>query len=456
MDFTSFDQIGTGTLAITEKETNELRWWDYYLGKLEGLFEGLNGREHNGISIVAGLRKEYVQMFKHLSLFYQDMLLSERPAISSTNESRQEWIEEYKDNIFEALDDAIESWSVLGKGILMTQADGSIRGIKNFNYYPIKAAYDEKITLGHCFIYTYPEYPTDQMKTRTNFPPNRARVVKYSNVPGFEINTIETYGFTGTQIQAPLGKNTLTKLIDTQNSLVTSVSVIGKDSGTFYPDVEPHIRELILRETIDTRRLNSHSFPNLVAPATSGLVGPDGRLLRPFPDTGSVLEADEGESYSYLTPELEVAATHAKIQRIINYIHLTSRVPPIIFGLDIGKGESGAAREKLLQGPDGIIRRVRREIENVLNEVFDAMGAPEGDTKIKWVADPFANVEARETLWLNRFDTGALEKNELRTEAWDMEPLEKFDEEEIPNEESENNQQERINNFMEDMNNGSN
>lgn len=390
-DYTSFDQLTTGWQMEYLRYNTEMAWESLYNGNFQVMSQGVEATIDNGLTVIDFSEAMWINWFWVASKFYQDAFTAERPTVTPQKS------EEVFEPIWRAIRRAVEWYSVKGRVVLIQKKDGTVTAVNPSFYYPIRAKWDAELTIAHALVYRWTE-PQKQIIYEHRVP-DRARIVKFDKKLG--INTVENYVLEGTVIGEKLSE---------EESDIENIYVFGEgERDTFYPALVPLVFELTIREAYESRLLNRHSSPIAIVPPNAGLVGPDGNSrLDPKGNTVEY-EADTGTNkFGYLTWEGHLVDNREKIERLVRNIHLITGVPPVVFGIDIGKGESGQAREKLMFTAMSKVRSIRKEVELVLEEILG------GDTEVSWVSSPFTTEEERRAAVLRETAVGIISINEAR------------------------------------------
>ena len=106
-----------------------------------------------------------------------------------------------------------------------------------------------------------------------------------------------------------------------------------------------------------------------------------------------------------------------------------SGMPPVAFGVDLGKGESAEARRQLSGVAVGKLNSARRQIEEALPAALRVAGAPAGTIVVKWAAGPLddthrkvESVNRRVEVIVSALQGGLINAEEGRALAREMDP----------------------------------
>ena len=207
--------------------------------------------------------------------------------------------------------------------------------------------------------------------------------------------------------------------IGRQLSVDTPTDTLGMwafgDGSDAYRDIRPLVGALLISETLGGYTLAQFANPILQGPGVGiaqmqGKGNVEVRLAR----GGLAPRAKEDPEYSWLRPEPAMDQYLEYQQRLIDEIRTHAGLPPSVDGQDVGRGESGEARERIMFTAMAKMRRLRRNLERIIPLVVAAMGAPAGGVEVSWTADPFGTVAARNAEVINDVAAGLLTVDEGR------------------------------------------
>ena len=108
------------------------------------------------------------------------------------------WLAENGMQVWERIGRAVQQWSVLGLGVLVSYQDGTLRHIGSSNYFRVGAFDDDDLQVGHGIGYPYRELSTSELNNPGAInPPNRLRWIRYMPSNSENINDVTTYSFQG-------------------------------------------------------------------------------------------------------------------------------------------------------------------------------------------------------------------------------------------------------------------
>ena len=393
--YTHLEQFEEGRQLEYVRYAQEIKWERLYMGDFLGLSLGIKKTVENGLEVIDFPSSARINWFRIASTFYQDALTSERPTITMEDGTEPDPL--VVEQMWTQIVRAVEYWSIKGRIVLIKRKDGTLLAVNPTSYYPIRAEWDDQITLGHALVYRYWQ-PVEDVIYRTGTP-DRVKIVLFDKELG--VNVVRYHELHGQLIGS---------LIEEVESDIEDIFVWGEgERDTFYPQMEDLVRELVIREAYASQLLNKHSAPILIVPTNSGLIDDDGNVK--LSAKGSVIEIDPAEMSSppeYVVWDGHLEANDEKIKRIVNDIHLATGVPPVVFGIDQGKGESGESRDRLMFSAMARVRRVRKGLELAMELVLG------GNVEVSWVSSPFATEEERRAAVLREFAIGVITANEAR------------------------------------------
>ena len=427
-----FAQVTTGFNTGLPRIEDQRRFGQWYDGDYANLIPK-TGTLANGLTLFSRTDLVDVPIFRLISSYYQDGILSSRPTIVASNNSLKAWLADRKDMIDRVLEKAILNWSVMGRVVFLTDTAGNWRAVRPYNHIAVKSPDDEEKVIGHILIYPFRQ-PTGgvQHPTLVKNVPDRINVLKYSEELG--INEFAQYQVAGTVIgnlvQGPI------------TGSVTGVWDGGGDDSIYRP-IAKLCSTLMVRLTLANRGMNRNSDPHMTVPAGALAAAPPQLPGNPVSDTkpknlqeaiangrGAILgvSPDENGTYGYMTFDAAPAGVQAAIEYLVSLIHVSSGVPAQSFGFNVGLNESGAARKTAMLRSEQLIREIRNELERLFPLMIQALGAPAGNIHISWGRDPLESEEERDDRVLKLLAGGIITQNEAR-ELLNMEPL---PEEEMP------------------------
>lgn len=401
-EITSYELIQPGLAWTWPRLRSEERWQSLHDGDLGVLWEGVIPSVDNGLSILGinaagGIQDGVIRSnwFRVISDFYTDAMHGENPTIASGAAARDGFLRAYSEAVLREVERATRFYTIKGRGVLLVDSRG-VRAVDPSVYFPVTNPGDSGDVIGHILAYPYVERPEGRAPQDYEAP-NRMRFVLWS--PTLEVNSTSTWFYQG---------GILGQMISEEAADVAGIFVWGRGpEDAMYTQVVSPVREAMMRQTIINRILNRHGQPHLVVP--DSLV--DDLTLNP---TGMTLPEDTANKgvTRYLTHDGAMASQMDQLNHLMETIHILAGIPPVVFGVGAGRGESGQARDRLMFSALARVRRIRRDIEGILPAVFDALGAPAGDTSVSWIVNPFSTQQERTDSILAQVAAGVLSADE--------------------------------------------
>ena len=329
-----------------------------YLGNRDPLISGIVATLGNGLKRLDFDLAPYVNLFALATDFYRDAVLSERPQVSRPL-TDQQW---------RIVSQTVVNMLWGGYGVIQIRRTGIMAPVSPLDYIPIFAPWDLTFVESHVIAYRYAE-GGDVI--------NRVRLIVVEIGGTYE----ELYELDGTILGKRLEDEPMP-------SDVAKLIVVGDgiDAG-FYNDLIPIARELTIREGYGAYILNRNASPVMLVPPTAGLLQQGGAVIED-PRERETYQTKEPGDYGYLTWDGNLSDNAESIARQWLAYHLTTRIPPQITGIDIGKGESGVAREKLLLAAQAYIRELRLSVARVIVELVPG-------AEVTWLTSPLHTLDDR-------------------------------------------------------------
>ena len=409
----SLDAIRPGAQWTWARLARDEVHQQYYEGDYSALLSGITATAANGLSSIGSAVNDLtpVNWCRVVTDFYIRALFSERPAVTSLAPSRQAFIDDRREEVFAALERASEWRSIKGWGVLMVTSGAGLVAVDSSYYFPLRDEADVHRTIGHVLAYKYRAYdPTETLVNDPRRIANRIRIVRYSEMLG--VNDVTTYTLEGGV--------TIGQPLESAPSDVQGIWSWGRDDQDDYHDIASLILQAAIRLTLSQQALNRNANPHLQGPGPG--IDALARDTAGYRRTamGLLLPVEYNQPpYEWVSWDPGLEAAYEMLRELRESIHTVTGVPRVVFGFagsgaSGGAGESGEARDRLMYSAMARVRTLRREIENILPMVLDAMGAPEGDTTVSWVADPFASVQERTQEVLMMLTSGVISIDEAR------------------------------------------
>lgn len=264
---------------------------------------------------------------------------------------------------------------------------GTVRSVDPVHWAPVYAREDGDVYQGHVLGYPWRqlaagENPNQQMT------PNR---IDFHMVAELR-QEWRRYEFDG----AIVGD-----LLMTGVSPIERVAVEGDGLGVYRPLAAPS-REYAVRMSTAARVLGRHSNPHLQGPASAVIARRDGSLGVDISDGGSYLPKPDADSpdFQYVVWDGQLQAHDKHLQRVVDWIHSFTGIPLAAEGSGSGLVESGKSYERAMFAAVGRVRRTRRRIASLLDQL---------GFRIEWQLDPFESKGERSASLTGLVGAGILE-----------------------------------------------
>lgn len=395
----SLEQFGQGFQWQFPRIQQEEFWDKWYDGEFDTLFPSKKDIE-NGLNQFDIKNLIKLDLFSLASDFYTEAVVAEGPEYSTEDEALRLWLDEMRPTILEVLGRMVLNWSIKGRGILVTHEDGTLHAVDASSYFRVGEYYDPDETVGHILAYRYrvPESP-GELNLPNSFSsrePNRIRVTKYAPVE--DINTVQTFMYAGHTIGTPVTGE--------ENAGVTALAVVGK-GDSWYGDAQRVAAQLMIMLTLIVKSQHKHLTRPVMLPhdVLANIGGkndkrtPREKLSAVYNEKDPVftISEDSMAAAAGLIPgDYDFVSTMDTVLYLAQTYYLLSGLPPTSFGIDIGKGESGFAREKSEDRAAIRARNVRDDMAKALPLIIKGMGAPDGELSVSWRSSPFESRIDRE------------------------------------------------------------
>lgn len=413
----SFDQFAPGLFLNFDRVRRERNYQNWYAGDYTDFFPPPS--IDNGFKL-HNIKDRIIYPFhKIASQFYTDAAIAERPVVTSDNDQLQAWWDENEAYVYRILEDATREWSITDRVVFITHEDGTFEFAASPDYYRIGEYYDPDTRVGHVLVYLYREYTEAELKNPSfTYLFNRARVLKYH--PEENINTVQIFEYSDTgYFGAQIGP--------TENAGITSITVAGR-GDSWYGDSRDVVARFMARLTNNDRALNRSDNRPLVLPSSLlSTYNPEGDPMTPTQKLKNITEtvnpvvsgpsASEGNPYMGTIGE---AYQYPDEQDLLEYLgqlcYLVAGVPATSFGIGIGEGESGYARERAQDRASARCRAYRSDLQSHLPTILRGMGAPDGKISFSWTTNPFEDKRAKFDELARELQLGAITVDEFRAD----------------------------------------
>lgn len=422
----SIDQVGTGFnfhISRLQREENYEKWYD-------GNYNSLMPKPDidNGYNLIDYENLPLMPLHQISSDFQAESALADGPDMLGDSDELMSFIAEIRSVVQEELEKLTFQWAIKDLGVIATDEDGQVFSINPSNYFRVGDIEDDDERVGHILFYRYYEPGTDTAflnhpdTTREN---NRVRVVRY--MPLEDINTTQTFVLEGNQIGEPLTEQ--------EPAGITSLAVVGQWKP-WYKDSQRIVAQFFISRGLYSKTIYKHiNRPLVVPPAAFPNTKGDSRTPTEkarsiYEMKDPVLQASEQDGMGgLLMGDYDFPSIMDDIIYYAQNYYLISGTPPTAFGIDLGKGESGLARERAEDRAAIRIRNFRDDLIKVLPIIIRGMGAPDGEVTVSWRTDPFQTAMGREDI-IRLYTAGLID----RPTAQEMLSLQVMETEEAPEE----------------------
>lgn len=400
----SMEEFGTGYHVNFPEPFERRKYNDWYDKRYNTLYRNepsiSNGRKL--------LDNQYdtidLPVFKVASDFYNSAVLAEEPAMTSQTTSGTTWLEQNKGRILRALRRGTKHWSIQDYGV-WTAEPNMIRAVEPTFYFRVGEPDQPDALVGHIIAVPWRYRTLDELNVHVQGNiPNRITVIKVGvNEQGERFSTQQVFEFDGNVIGSALTGLTPSTIVsvcvagtgdswygdvqDLAGRIITSITLIDDDINRMRN--QPRFVPGSLRE-----KLNELLTINERTPSPQQLVKSINELIRPV----VVIDGQEDDASAYSTDKvIDLSGTFEALRTQLDLFFIGSGLPPSSFGIGVGRGESGYAREKAQDAASARARAYRSDLTECLPELVVGAGAPQGGTyTFNWSAPPFQDRTARQ------------------------------------------------------------
>ena len=347
--------------------------------------------------------------FKVATDFYTDSCWAERPAVSGS-EGVERWLAENAERVFLMFRRATQDWAIHGRGVVVVHQDGTLVNVDPPNYFRLGEIWEPDEVVKHVICYRYHDPGRVDLIPSQYKVLNRIRVIKYAPAEG--VNTVQTFLYHGWRIGVALDEE--------RPAGIQELCTFGLDDS-FYGDIQDLMSRFIIQLTNNHATLNRAQNSIITLPTSALNTYSDDtdiqtRIQSLRDAVRPIIGLPQGET---ITPSrLEMATEYPNQQQHLEYlahlISLVTKVPPTSFGIGLGKGESGIARERSQDAAAARIRDIRDRIARCLPRVITALGAPQGEYSFTWNTSPFEDRVAKQRQLLELLNAGVISIEEAR------------------------------------------
>lgn len=368
-------------------------------------------------------------LFRLASDFLGNAVIGELPAHSPNSQAQEAWVERHESIIMRALRRATVYWSIHDYTVF-TSERGFIRAYDPQYYWRVGDPAQRDELVGHILAHPYREVRIDEVNANVHHlerVPDRIQVLKvYPENPDSENptmpSTVEIYELSGRD--GVVGR----RLSGPSMSSVTAACVAG-DGDSFYPGSKDLAAQIILdfsniEQDLNRDRNMIELFPAEVADAIKRAAprsqrSDDLRGLREYLYTQRFPAASFDPERGMPQPRKESIRLDSAFEMLrssLDLFFMASGVPPSSFGIGVGRGESGFAREKAQDAASARARAYRRDLADCLPILCAKAGAPPNGGMIgwTWASPPFQDRAARQAELIALHSAGIITTDEVR------------------------------------------
>lgn len=404
----NMDAVGEGYVVNFPEIGEQERHVEWYKGEFTSMFP--EATVNNGLKLF-DTTTDLIRLpvFSTTSNFYSAAALAESPSISTESLEAKAWIKDHKAMIEKSLERGARRWSVHGTAII-TAEDGFIRALDyddNAIYLRVGERDRPDTLVGHVLLYPFymPQEEGEELVHNVNVP-NRIRVEKFFGDNG----TLQTFHFDGHTIGVPV-EGDAGRL---SASPITAFCVAG-DGDTWYSRLDSiGSMLLIMISNIHGTIMRFENRPVYLPVRVYNMMREElERIQRMMQDAGNTDEEEpiitlqqvaqafdklvrprmgidnEEEPPMGSAETLELVTQFEALRSYQDYFYLGSGLPPASYGIGVGRGESGIARERAQDAAATRIRAFRRDLSECLPNLVAGAGMPAADISFNWITSPF-------------------------------------------------------------------
>ena len=379
---------------------NQRNWERWYDGNYIGLFPPPT--MGNGLAQLDSLHGvQNLPLFRVASNFLADAALADMPNITGhTEEQLAQW-EEYEPLMERVLQHATRYWSIFGGAVIACEP-GMARAINPMHYYRVGLPELRDQDAGHILLLPYTDQSVAQQQTQQDHAsPNRIEVIK---VLPDQAPTTQKFVFNGELIGGPLGPPA--------PSTIQAVYTAG-EFDSWYGGARDAAAQLMIALAMAIVDLNHYSNREVYLPVSAAdaiataIAGPGENVgtaagrqavrrtleetLRPL----IAIDRDTNVPGDSREP-VNLEDRWRLVETLADLFYIISRLTPSTYGIGIGRGESGTAREQGMQASAIAIRRYREQMGGRLPLILEMItGIARARVKFAWPRPPFQSREAR-------------------------------------------------------------
>lgn len=412
------DAVGEGFIRNHPLTTAQRNWEQWYDDTYPPDFWPEPSMSNGLGQLTRGDTLRTYPIFRNASEFLADSIMSDLWELTGAEEEQEEWYEE-RDMMFEICGRRTAGFvSYLDFGVVAVE-DDILYAVDPKDYYRIGQRELRDKDAGHIMLFPWIDMSDAEAKQGADSKPyNRIDVVKV--LPG-KPPTIQTFAYSGNQIGTPVtgvlpskikavftvgnGTSWYGGAQDAVAALMISYSMVAKILND-WANRPLYIPETVLRAMQATLRLPEGAPPEM--DSIRELILDYYRPLFFFDSANDMVPGDAA-----IEPAL--TAYFALIGELREQIDIMATIPVTAFGIDVGKGESGIAREKSMGAASAKVRRIRKQIARVFKYASEIMGAPGGAIPFEWEVPPYQSQEERDEQARAGYAANLRTQNEARS-----------------------------------------
>ena len=422
----NINAVGTGFYVNFPQVDEQAKWFDWYEGKFRSLLT--DPTINNGGKLYAEADFIDLPLFRMGSTFTKNATLAEAPAYTTQTDAGLDWIEENWSMLSWAMQRGTIDWSICRTAVFLGSADGLIREVNPLYYYRVgPPEYDDLFT-SHVIIEPYRHFDLATQRIPPvyfSLPKFRVQVIKVTP----EGSTVQHFEYSPSKF--------IGRAIGSAKALPPTIVCTAGYGDSWYPAVKTLagylMREASLRQADVNRHRNRIRYvpPGVVTDMQLAVERLFKERQQPIPDKGFTAAVSRAELEATVRPILpfgdpnlhlpedqyllDLSAVDNGFANNLNLFWMGAELPPSSYGIGVGKGESGYAREKAQDAASTSIREYRRELAICLGRLVVAAGCPDSKVTFNWVTPPFQDqAKTLEELVL-MIDKGIIDPDEART-----------------------------------------
>lgn len=389
----SLAAFGPGYHVGRTETYEQAQWWAWYNNIFDTLLPAPS--INNGLALFERGDLIKLPLFEQASNFMSSAVLSELPTGTADTEAGTAWLTDNDLLLDRTLRRGTQYWSVFDTGI-WTAEPGLITAINPLYYYRVGTPEQPDVLAGHIIAQPYRQLDeTERLNPMATRVPNRIRVLRHYQGQ----STVQVLHYSGETVGEPITPE--------EASPITAVCVAG-EARSWYGGIKDTAARILIELTnldqdFNLFRNRIQYIPSSADAATRGELERNNRptnaravrdeimkQVRPLIalDAEDVPPAGSNE-------ELETSGLFEELRFLFDLYYIASGLPPSSFGIGIGRGESGIARETAQTGATSRASAYRRDLQRCLPELAVAAGMP-GKAMFNWTTPPFMTRSQRQ------------------------------------------------------------